>query len=130
MEECNSYIFIDVQGYCLSFGYIPKEIAIFDGIRLANFLFKPPFKRNLLSTQDDKIVAWSEEYHGLDWDSGYTDLNEVNGIIENIFFHFNKPKVYVKGVEKTKFLKKILGDESIIGIPIFFYFVMVFVTYI
>lgn len=109
--------FIDIQGYNCSFGFIPKEMAIYDGVRISNFLFKPPFKRNMLTEADLKIIKWSEEYHGLDWDLGNINLNEIEKIITNMYISFNKPKIFVKGNQKTRFLKQILGDECIVSIP-------------
>jgi hypothetical protein len=118
MVEVTSEIFIDIQGYNCSFGFIPKELAIYDGIRLSNYLFKPPFKRSMLSDVDEKIVTWSEEYHGLEWESGCMNLCEIDDIIKNVYNLFNKPKIFVKGVEKTKFIKGILNAESIVSIPV------------
>ena len=113
MKECTSDIFIDIQGFNCSFGYIPKEMAIYDGIRLSNFLFKPPFKRSMLSAVDEKIVTWSEDYHGLEWDFGNIELGEIDKILKKVCFSFNKPNIFVKGVEKLKFLKTVFDSESI-----------------
>lgn len=113
-----SIIFIDIQGFNCSFGYIPKELAIYDGIRCSNYLFKPPFRKNILSIDDKKVVNWAEEYHGIDWESGYIELTKINDILQTILKNYQSPKVYVKGNEKINFLKKILAECCISSIPI------------
>ena len=116
MIETN--VFIDMQGFNCSFGYFPKELSIYDGIRCSNYLFKPPFKRSMLSAEDLKVVTWTEEYHGMEWDSGYIELNEIDEILKNIYEFYKNPKIYVKGNEKTNFLKKFLDEDCIYAIPI------------
>ena len=112
----DTYIFIDIQGFNYSFGYIPKELAIYDGIRSANFLFKPPFDKKVLPDDDMKMVSWAEEYHGLEWDFGNIDLNEINGILNKVHNDFKKPIFFLKGNEKAKFLKKYVDEGSIYAI--------------
>ncbi len=115
--ENPTQIFLDIQGYYCSFGYIPKELAIYDGVRCSNFLFKSPFRRNTLSPADLKVVNWAEQYHGLDWESGNIDLNEIEDIVRNIHKSLKNPKIYVKGNEKKKFLSRIVNEEFIFMIP-------------
>ena len=118
MNECETYLFIDIQGYNCTFGYVPKELAIYDGIRCSNYLFKSPFKKNMLSTDDKKLVNWAEEYHGLKWEYGYIELNEIGDILKNVLETYKSPKIFVKGNEKTHFLKKFLDEDYIYAIPV------------
>ena len=117
MVDAGLDIFVDIQGFKCSFGYILKELAIYDGVRMSNFLFKPPFNRNMLSDKDKKVVSWAEGYHGMEWDSGNIDLNEINGILKILE---SSPTIYVKGYEKAKVLEKFLDQEKIYNIPIDF----------
>lgn len=110
-------IFIDLQGYNCSFGYMLKELAIYDGTRSSNYLFKPPFNKQMLSIRDEKVVNWSENYHGLEWNSGYTDLNEIEDILKHVLRNYISPKIYVKGLEKSKFLKRFLEIDCVYNIP-------------
>ena len=118
MNEHKKNIFIDIQGYNCSFGYIPKELALYDGIRCSNYLFKSPFKKNMLSADDNKIVNWSQEYHGLEWDFGSIELNEIDSILKHALKDYESFRIYVKGNEKANFLKKFLDEDCICTIPI------------
>ena len=116
--ECKTDLFIDIQGYNCSFGYIPKELAIYDGLRCSNYLFKSPFQQNMLSTVDIKMVSWAEEYHGIDWNAGNIELNEIDSILKHVLEIYQSPKIYVKGNEKIKYLKKFINEDIIYPIPI------------
>ncbi|KAL1487681.1 hypothetical protein ABEB36_015658 [Hypothenemus hampei] len=114
----NESIFLDIQGYTCSFGYVVKEIAIFDGLRSAVFLFQPPFSRALLSDSDKKIVQWAEDhYHGLEWESGYISLNELEPILMHVLKFYNNPKIFLKGTKKFEVLKEFLSETRIHLIP-------------
>ena len=64
------------------------------------------FSKKMLSIDDKKVVNWSEEYHGNDWESGYMELTKINDILQTILKNYQSSKVYVKGTEKINFLKK------------------------
>ncbi|KAL1488089.1 hypothetical protein ABEB36_015457 [Hypothenemus hampei] len=106
------------MGYTCSFGYVVKELAIFDGLRCTAFLFQPPFSKALLSDPDKNIVKWAEDhYHGLEWESGYVSLNELEPILMNLKKFYNNPKIFIKGMKKFEVLKEFLSETKIHFIP-------------
>ena len=118
MNQHREDIFVDIQGYNCSYGYIPKEIAFYDGICCSNYLFKAPFNKNMLSPEDKKIVQWSEEYHGLEWEMGNIEFNEIDVILKHVLGFYSSPKIHVKGIEKGNILRKFLQEDYINNIPI------------
>lgn len=99
-------IVIDVQGFKTEKNkFLPKELAIFDGVRLNHYVFKPPFKFEYLSEAGQKEAEWlMKNHHCIKWEVGYTPLYQFRNIIKNI----TNPgiAVYVKGKEKANFLQK------------------------
>lgn len=56
---------LDVQGFQLkNKGFIPKELAFFDGVKLSHYVFKPPCSFLYLSAEDRKnsLVKWLYKY--------------------------------------------------------------------
>lgn len=117
MAEPRSDIFVDIQGFQCSFAFFPKEMAIFDGNRIANYLFKAPFNKNMLSVDELKTVTYAENYHGLKWESGNLELCEINRIFKHVLELYQTPRIYVKGTQKANFLKKFLSEKIVINIP-------------
>lgn len=101
---------LDVQGYLINkTEFIPKELAIFDGEKVSHYIFKPPFKYYQLTKDDRKQVVWLENYyHGLMWGVGWTSLQSFKNILQ--YETKNDSIIYVKGFEKTNFIRKYLGN--------------------
>lgn len=110
---------IDIQGYPCLGSFIPKELAIYDGVRFCSVLFKPPYCKQLLKEEDLKIVAYLEsQYHGLLWDTGFIDLNEFQNVLLDMLKLYTNPKILIKGDLKYNLIKKFVDPISIIKIPL------------
>lgn len=97
-------IIIDLQGFQLRQTFVVKEMAIYDGYRLAHYIFKPniPFKN--LSPKERCQVRWLEQnHHCLSYSDGYVCLSELPVILHR--FTKNYQRVYVKGHQKQKILR-------------------------
>lgn len=110
--------FIDLQGFLYGDNstFAIKEICIFTkNIKLHEFV-KPPFSFNELKGHFKKQAEWLEEYHhGLNWNTGYITLQELQITISPIL----KGKILlVKGCNKVKWMKDILEDQQIICINV------------
>lgn len=113
MERINEYV-VDVQGFKASNNeFVFKEVAIVhleeDAIPSV-FFFKPPFKWNKLLPKNKSINHWLElNYHGLAWTSGDISYKELNDIMKLALI--NAKRVYVKGSEKTKWIRQFVPNQ-------------------
>lgn len=104
------FVIVDMQGFCIP-DFFPKELAIFDGKRLAHFLIRSP--KPLFTIQDPSIIAQIKfvqgSVHGLYYGSGDVAYEDLPAILKN---HLqNVDVVYVKGSEKWKFLQDIFNES-------------------
>ena len=119
MTEESEIVCIDIQGFSFSSGFIPKELAIYDGQRFCTFLFKPPYQKKFLKEEELKVVNYLEnEYHGLLWDSGFIELNTFEDIFTSIRLFYENPKFIVKGDLKANVLNQIFPSNLIHKIPL------------
>lgn len=103
-EDIRPAVVIDVQGFQLQHTFTVKELAIYDGYRLAHFVFKPkiPFKN--LSSKERRVVRWSEDnHHCLPYHQGHVSQDELPRILTE--FTRNFQRVYVKGHQKLNILR-------------------------
>lgn len=106
------YFIVDVQGFKgHNNKFIAKEIAVLHNDHHHHFIIKPPFNSNQLSPSLRREAQWLfQNHHGLKWDGGFTEFGEVRKYLrENI----QNTVVYVKGIEKTQWLKELLQDENV-----------------
>lgn len=101
----NSTIIIDIQGFVTSNKvFTPKELAAFDGKKLAHYIFKPPFSFDCLpphlKTQANYLI---NNHHCIRWESGFTPVHKFKDILNDITSSFDV--IYVKGREKTEYLR-------------------------
>lgn len=101
---------LDVQGFLLDRkNFVPKELAIYDGVCISHYIFKPPVKFSLLSKENKWQIFWLENnFHGLKWSIGWISLAELSSILHHDTV--NDSDIYVKGLEKTKFIQNYLGE--------------------
>lgn len=99
-------IVLDLQGFKIEKDkFIPKELAAFDGKRICHYVFKAPFEINLLSPSLIKQAEWlMKNHHCILWNQGFTPLYKFSEIVKNLVQKVDV--VYVKGEEKSKYLKK------------------------
>ena len=97
---------LDIQGFKDEKNqFIPKELATYDGEKIAHFVFKQPFALNLLSPELHKQTLWlMKNHHCINWNAGYTPLHYFAAIVEKITKDVEF--VYVKGKEKANYIRK------------------------
>lgn len=97
---------LDVQ--CFKSGkntFIAKELAAYDGQRIAHYVFKAPFPLDHLPLKQQKEAHWVvNHHHQIPWDSGYTPLHRFADIVAQVTCF--EDMVYVKGMEKAEYLQK------------------------
>lgn len=100
---------LDFQGFKSEKNkFIVKELALIsgDGHLYELQLFQPPCSFNQLSDEKKKEVLWLEKtYHGFYWGSGFKPYSEMKDIFETMKI---SGKVFVKGVEKKRFVEELL----------------------
>ena len=113
-QLCKMEFVLDFQGFKdENNDFIVKELAILstDGERYELQLFQPPYAFNKLSKDLQKQVIWLEkQFHGLYWNSGHRDYKELKDVFEGIQI---SGTIYVKGLEKQRYAKKLLGDFNV-----------------
>lgn len=107
---------LDVQGFFLDKKeFFPKELALFDGTHISHYIFKPPKKYSTLSVENKIQIHWLENnFHGLKWSVGYVPLSELTNILKH---ETSNNIVYVKGLEKTRYIQNIVGSEFVEEYP-------------
>jgi hypothetical protein len=104
-----SFVVIDIQGFKTP-EFTPKELAIWDGNRLAHYVFKEPFSFKYLPEKFQREANWlSNNYHRIKWSDGDVDLSRIPYILNNIKRYTDT--IYCKGQIKSIYLKKLFGEE-------------------
>lgn len=104
---------IDVLGFKKPYDeIILKEVAIVaiqEDTAPTVFMFKSPIDWNYLPPQYKSENLWLKmNYHGIPWHSGEIPYEDME---ETVALHLkDASKIYVKGLEKMKWLKKILTN--------------------
>lgn len=107
----DDWVFVDFQGFKDNFNrFIVKEFATATKNSKFHDLIKSPHSITILDEEHQKQAKWlTENYHGLNWNSGNICLSELRNTVQPIFM--NKI-VYVKGEEKIKWFKNMLKFEE------------------
>ena len=108
------YIILDVQGFRVRGMFIPKELAaLTEDWKTSHFVFEPPMPYQMLSSRDRQIAEWLKNFHhSINWEEGYTPMNKIHVIIHQLTQ--NCDKVYVRGLEKSDYIKQFVGNKSIV----------------
>lgn len=107
-----SFVIIDLQGFKTP-EFVPKEMAIWDGERIAHYVFKEPFPFKCLSASLQRQANWlTTNYHKLHWTDGDVDLSRIPHILHDIQRYANV--IYCKGKMKGDFLKKYITKDVIV----------------
>lgn len=97
-------VVFDVQGY-MTPDFVPKELSISNGQRIGHYLFKPPFPYQTLSQNLKRQCSWVlEKYHGIPWNSGWVDLQNIQQIINEAIQ--GETVVFCKGSMKKEFMER------------------------
>lgn len=107
--------FCDVQGFLDNYrNFIVKELSIIssDHGKTLNehYLFKPPFPFNQLSIKMQKMATWLRNaHHGLDWNCGIHNLEQI----QSIFAKITVGAIYVKGEQKVEWIKPFVTSDTV-----------------
>jgi len=102
------FVVVDVQGYIFKSGFCAKEIAVYDGKEVLSWVFKPKISYHDLTEQEMKQVKYcSEKFHGIHYNFGDTDADDISFIISSYLSDVDI--IYVKGDCKVKFLTKVFS---------------------
>ena len=102
------FVVVDAQGYNIP-DFQVKELAIYDGTQMKNYVFKPHTPFPTLSEDHRKHVIYMEDkHHGLAYDDGETDYDEIYSILCQGLRDVDT--IYVKGHGEKIFLEKTLSD--------------------
>ena len=105
---------VDVQGlHNYKNEFVGKELAILiveEDATPKVYNFRPPYVWSCLQSKQQCSNRWLERnFHGIPWSSGDLPQDKVEEILwENLN---SVKKVYVKGLEKKRWLRKMLPTE-------------------
>lgn len=107
-------LIVDVQGFKTELNkFIPKEIALLNGNRVQTFLIRQPFPFYDLTVKEMKQVSWIERNRKVFWKEGFIPFSfyryEIAPLLKNKL-------VYVKGLEKTKWIKEMFDNCNVVNI--------------
>ena len=106
---------VDLQGFKRpENNFILKELAIISvndsSEQPTTFLFQPPCPWSDLPIRYMCMNAWLQRNcHGIPWNSGDVPYEKVGEILRNNLQHADI--IYVKGLEKIKWLKNFIGES-------------------
>lgn len=104
-------VIVDVQGFKTDDNeFIVKEIAIQCDKQVSVLLVKPPIPFHCLTKTERNQVCWIEKNRKVYWNEGYIDYSSFKYHILSLFK--NKAVIFVKGLEKTNWIRKIMDDEN------------------
>lgn len=99
------FVIVDVQGFKTSGKeFTPKELAAYDGMTISHYIFKAPFSFATLPHHLQQQATWvMHNHHCIHWNEGHTPVFLFAKIFQRIVRDVDV--IYVKGTEKTQFLK-------------------------
>lgn len=97
-------IVVDIQAFRLKSGlFMIKELCVYDGRHMDNYLFLPSIKFEDLSEDDKKTTRrLSLHHHGLEYSRGFILVEHLPKLLELLLY--NADRVYVKGIDKYNLL--------------------------
>lgn len=105
---------MDLQGFKTNKNeFIVKEFAYSTPEYTQVFLIKPPFPFSKLSEDEKRQTRWLEKHFGIMWHEGYVDYREFKRHIVN---HIKDKTIFVKGMEKIKWVKNLCLDCNVIDL--------------
>lgn len=109
------WILVDVQGFKDNTNrFIVKEISVeTKNLQFHDIIKSPAIVQKNLDKKHRRESKWlTENYHGFSWEDGYITLNELRQTLYPIFNN-NNAQIFVKGEEKTKWIKAIMGNDEL-----------------
>ena len=108
-------VFVDLQGFTVNGKFTVKEFTVLrsGGRELIHYIFRSPLAWNLLTASDKSQACWlTANHHGLRWDDGYVEYAMAKTLMRNALPDEPETRVYVKGLEKKKWLIEIAGNAT------------------
>lgn len=109
----SSSLVIEFEGFHLKpHIFIIKELAYFDVERgyHGRWSFLPPHPWYMLTKKEKRKFSWTtRRCHGLSWESGDLPYTALPLIVSFLFLSYSD--IYVKGLEKSKFLENLSGKK-------------------
>lgn len=104
-------VVVDVQCFKTSSKtWVCKELAVYDGTRVAHYIFKSPFPFHALDPTLRSDAYWlTKNHHSISWDEGLVPSHLFEPILQRLTS--NVTDVYVKGRQKAEFIRSILKRE-------------------
>lgn len=112
----DKFIIFDVQGIFIANKFHAKEICIsVSDYEIRTFIISTIENHSELTRKDEVANKWLyKNFHGLHWNKGDSTLEDMikylkKALIQQKMHHYSV--IYVKGVEKMKWLTEILKQE-------------------
>ena len=108
-------IFVDLQGFTFRNSFTVKEVAVLrDGKTLSHYVFREPMPWHYLTRSEKTQACWLRlHHHGFRWDDGHVPYFEATSLVRRaICSDVTPPLIYVKGLEKKKWLREILDNDD------------------
>ena len=84
-------VYLGLEGFMLAVGYIIKELSlVHESGDVDHYLFAPPEKQNLTSSECTTIRYVSKNLNGLSYNEGRVSYTELDNILDNISGNFIK----------------------------------------
>lgn len=88
--------------------FTPKELAVYDGVQVAHYIFKAPYPLTMLKPTFQSEVNWlMHNHHCISWDVGFVPVHLCSDILCHLLQ--STDKIFVKGREKADFIRKIIS---------------------
>lgn len=105
---------LDIQGFVRSSNiFVPKEAALVEvaaNTMPTAYYFKAPCKWTKLFEEEKKKNSWLQNcYHGIPWNSGTIEFRDLIKVLQMALY--NASKIYVKGLQKKKWLEDIVPGK-------------------
>ncbi|KYQ46397.1 hypothetical protein ALC60_14606 [Trachymyrmex zeteki] len=85
------------------------------GAILTHYIFSCPMPWNFLTRSDKSCASWLSAYHhGLRWDDRIIPYSMAKHLIKEAVIEEDEAFVYVKGLEKRRWLADILDSDDVI----------------
>jgi len=112
-------IFVDVQGFIVNDRFVVKEVAVLcHGRELTHYIFQPSMDWNLLTRAERIQACWlTANHHTFNWNDGYIEYNKARNLIQGAIYKNlsvdTNATIYVKGADKKKWLRDIIGGSNV-----------------
>ena len=109
----NVPIFVDLQSFVFRNNFTAKEVVVLrDSQTLSHYIFREPVAWNFLTRSKKSEACWLKLHnHGFRWDDRYVPYCEMRSLVQAAI-GAEPPLIYVKRLEKRRWLQQILDDDD------------------